>query len=86
MNLSDIGGGGIKSIQRGSTVGTNSVTITAVDPAKTIVLSGFVWSDGANGVSGSGTASLQNSTTLQVVVGSNGADVVTVFWQVVEYK
>lgn len=41
-NLTDFFGSGIKSIQRGETVGTATVTITAVDTSKTFVSSSFV--------------------------------------------
>lgn len=41
-NLTDFVGGGIKSIQRGETVGTATVTISAVDTSKTFISSSFV--------------------------------------------
>lgn len=43
-NLTDFigSGGGIKSIQRGETVGTATITITAVDTSKTFISSSFV--------------------------------------------
>lgn len=90
------GGGGIASLQRGTTnlgttagVATVDVTISAVDTAKSVVLvsSRTNWNTGSSGELAIGaTAYLLNSTTLRVQ--RNGSTVVnttTVAWQVVEY-
>lgn len=90
--LSQFSGGGIKSIQRGSSAGTSNrtVTITAVDVNKSIVISNC--SSGLR--SAYYTASitdgcyLANSTTIQIVAGErNGGNTAnaTVHWQVIEY-
>lgn len=87
----------IKSIQRGQSAGTanRTVTISAVDPAKSVVLancatggyqdSGAYQSTDAQVIDG---CYLLNGTTLQIVAGTrSGLNLgsATVFWQVVEY-
>lgn len=92
------GGGGIKSIQRGSTVGTATVTITAVDTSKTFVSSSF-YSTGSTTATGpigwpayafgygygksGGHVVLTNSTTLDVTATDSNT---TTSWEVVEYE
>jgi len=88
-NLSEFIGGGIKSVQTGTTSTTTSATVTinTVDTAKS-----FVTIDGTRAVIGGsiappyGRATLLNSTTVQIDQ-LNGASVtnVTVYWSVVEY-
>lgn len=61
-------GGGIKSIQRGSTAVAGAITITAVDMTKTTVNSFSTASTGAIALSGTTSGSTsrgQNGTTLQ---------------------
>lgn len=90
--LSQFSGGGIKSIQRGSSAGSSNrtVTITAVDVNKSIVISNC--SSGLRGdVDGDITVIdgcyLANSTTIQIVAGAPGASSTdaNVHWQVIEY-
>lgn len=89
--LSQFSGGGIKSIQRGSSTGTSNrtVTITAVDVNKSIVISNC-----SSGYDGEPTTVidgcyLSNSTTIQIVAGTRsplpGGVPATVHWQVIEY-
>jgi hypothetical protein len=87
----------IKSIQRGQSPGTanRTVTITAVDPEKSVVIANCA--TGGYTDSGSYQATdaqvldgcyLLNSTTLQIIAGNRlGANLAsaTVCWQVVEY-
>ena len=91
-------GGGIKSIQRGTTspsynAGTDNVTITAVDMAKTVVTSSCKNGYG-NNVAYAGNAilsscELTSTTNLQVQSGKNVAPSYAensmLSWQVVEY-
>ena len=92
--LSQFGfGGGIKSIQRGSTTLTgnsDTVTISSVNTAKSIVIatyrSGRTKEDTTN-YAVSASAVLTNSTTLTVYRGraSPNVDNPTLDWQVVEF-
>jgi hypothetical protein len=82
----------IKSIQRGVTVtSTNSVTISEVDLSKTFVSSSFKsGNQTGSAASVSAAASLLNSTTLQIHIGSSGGNsgitnYPTSYWEVVEY-
>lgn len=92
--LSQFSGGGIKSIQRGSSSGTanRTVTISAVNTTKTVVYSSCA--SGAYNFTGDPPTAvidgcyLLNSTTLQIVAGArNGGNSAnaTVYYQVVEY-
>ncbi len=99
-NLTDfIGGGGIKSIQRGQTVGTATVTISAVDTSKTFISSSFV-STGSfvdqpkqNGLSGDyargygyGKAGGEVVLTNSTTVDITATDSnTTTSWEVIEY-
>lgn len=89
-----VGGSPIKSIQRGSTTTTaasNTVTITSVDTAKSVVIATYMNGlasrfDGTWSISASGV--LTNSTTLTVHRGnaSTGpSDPPTLHWQVIEF-
>ena len=79
----------IKSIQRGTTIaiGTNNVTITAVDLGKSFVSSSFKSAYGGSGNGISGAAWLDSSTTLRMALGSanNYTNYPTVYWEVIEY-
>lgn len=88
--LSQFSGGGIKSIQRGSSAGTSNrtVTITAVDVNKSIVIS--TCSNGYDGgpITVIDGCYLLNSTTIQIVAGARslgGGVSANVHWQVIEY-
>jgi len=94
-NLSQFGGGGIKSIQRGtiavtltSGIGTNTATITAVTTSKSTIefLGATVGS--ALGLPIGARVALTNGTTVTAdAYGGNGTTgpIVTVGYQVVEY-
>lgn len=84
-NLMQFLGGGIKSIQRGTTsvtVGVTTVTISSVNTAKTIVNhTGFTTATTSyTGV----MAYLTNATTLKLIA-SESAVVKNISWEVVEY-
>lgn len=95
--LSQFSGGGIKSIQSGSSSGTanRTVTISAVNTTKTVVYSSCA--SGAYRFSTDPATAvidgcyLLNSTTLQIVAGYRATgggysnDAATVYYQVVEY-
>ena len=79
------GGGGIKSIQRGTTSVSSSVnvTISAVDMAKTKVnLLGYKWSTGSTPERNGVWANLTTTTNLNLYV-SDGTSHVS--WEVIEY-
>ena len=76
-NLTDFVGGGIKSIQRGQASGAASITISAVDTAKSFV------SSSNYEFSGKGSAVfLTNSTTLTITA-TSGSPITA--WEVIEY-
>lgn len=85
MKLSDFGGG-IKSVQRGTTTGSASVTISAVNLSKSFVTSSCNFSAGANGIVSLSKAKLVDSTTLSISAQGNGVATVTTEWEVVEFK
>lgn len=82
-----LGGGGIKSVQRGATApssGSHTVTITSVNTSKTEVhwLGATSTRTSNNGIV-QPRISLTNSTTLTI---SGGDSTNTVGWQVVEFN
>lgn len=78
-------GGRIKAVHRGERSSSGSTTIPAVDLSKSFILSSFSFSAGSG--TWFGTATLANSTTVNVFGGSNGsAGSFTVYWQVVEFE
>lgn len=85
-------GGRIKAIQRGATVAVRNAApvnqaITAVNMAKTIVITDYIYNTSSNGVADVGVALLSSPTLLLVSAGGNSsAGNVTVYWQVVEYE
>ena len=87
-NLSEFIGGGIKSVQTGTTATGNTatnLTINAVDTAKS-----FICINGTNtnnvGYTQYGRAELFDSTTVRFSrVSNNGAGLYTIYWSVVEY-
>lgn len=89
------GGGGVKPIQRGATtlnISTASVdvTIAAVDPDKTVVISAWrtSWVTSASGTLAIGaTVVLIDSTTIRVARNTGTmVNSITVEWQVVEFE
>ena len=76
-NLTDFVGGGIKSIQRGQASGAASITISAVDTAKSFV-SSSVYEFSGKGAK----VFLTNSTTLTISAPSGAASTA---WEVIEY-
>jgi hypothetical protein len=90
-NLSEFIGGGIKSVQSGTTAlpGFTTLveeTITAVDTAKSFISINGIDTSTTN-VLPCGTAKLLNSTTVQVVGRRpfNTSSTITILWTVVEY-
>lgn len=88
-NLSEFIGGGIKSVQTGTTAtgSTTTVTINAVDTAKSFVCingtSAFV---GGSNAPPYGRATLLNATTVQIdELNASSGITITVYWSVVEY-
>jgi hypothetical protein len=89
-NLSQFGGGGVKSVQRGvitltpAGVGTGTATITAVDINKSVVF----WLGSRHATNDFGNINsrveLTNSTTVTAAVSGAGS-VTEVGWQVVEF-
>lgn len=97
IDLFPSGGGGIKSVLRGTTnlgtafgAATVDVTISAVDAAKSAVLvsTRTSWNTSSSGELAIGaTAYLVNSTTLRVQRGgSTVVNATVVEWQVVEFN
>ena len=88
-NLSEFIGGGIKSVQTGTTGTTFSTTVTinAVDTAKSFVtINGTNASVTASSGPPYGRAILLNSTTVQIdKLNTFSSSTVTVYWSVVEY-
>ncbi|MFC4654384.1 hypothetical protein ACFO3I_05000 [Rheinheimera marina] len=96
MDLSALGGGGIKSVQRGVTsiaapAAVINVTISPVNLSKAVVISNYVAGGNSGGsvtFSGSGAARLTSASNLSVQGARTGADgniSIQVFWQVLEY-
>jgi hypothetical protein len=88
-NLSEFIGGGIKSVQTGTTGTTFSTTVTinAVDTAKSFVtINGTSANSSSSSASPYGRAILLNSTTVQIdeLNAFSNANV-NVYWSVVEY-
>lgn len=96
-NLSQFGGGGIKSIQRGNitvniagtgTTYSNTATITAVDTSKSVLsLLGHTFPASTNFGPAVARLELTNGTTVTAFAGHSGGAVgnYIVGWQVVEY-
>ena len=89
-NLSEFIGGGIKSVQTGTTatgVTATNVTINAVDTAKSFVtINGTSANPSSSSASPYGRAILLNSTTVQIdELNAFTNATVTVYWSVVEY-
>ena len=88
--LSQFGGGGIKSVQRGtisvncgSGSATNTATISTVDTAKSI-LSHLGMTTATSNVNGQSHVALTNATTVTASASGEGATYV-IAYQVVEY-
>ncbi len=88
-NLSEFIGGGIKSVQTGTTPTTFSTTVTinAVDTAKSFVtINGTSANSSSSSSSPYGRAILLNSTTVQIdELNAFSNATVNVYWSVVEY-
>lgn len=88
MDLSKLGGGGIKPVQRGAVASSTgeviNVTISPVDISKS-----FVVSSAKTSIAGAASAALQltSGTNLRVAFSPPaGGGSITVEWQVVEYE
>jgi hypothetical protein len=85
-----IGGGNIKSVQRGTiTMGTSgsvAATITAVDTAKSVLIHLGSQSPDNDFSRGMTRVQLTNSTTVTALTSGNSGSGATVGWQVVEYE
>ena len=87
ISLASLGGGGVKSVQRGlatisTTVGTN-VTISAVDMSKTFVAVSYYGTTNTSQTN----ASIQLTTPTNILLKNGGGGTVTeASWQVVEYN
>jgi hypothetical protein len=91
MNLSDLGEGGIKSIQRGtSSVGVSStlnITVSAVNMAKAVlIVDKETVIGGPSGSIVGGVISTLTSATNVRIVSSNVSASMQVAWQLVEFK
>lgn len=91
MNLSDLGSGGVKSVQRGvSTVGasaTLNVTVSAVNMSKSVLLvdKHQIIGGGSTASTGGTTSSLSSSTNIQII-NNSAAGAILVAWQLIEYR
>ena len=91
MLLSSLGGGGIKSIQRGTAVvnasTTLNITVSAVDMGKSMLLidKHQIIGGGSTASTGGTVAALTSTTNIQVVNSSAAGDVLF-SWQLVEYR
>lgn len=91
-NLSQFGGGGIKSIQRGTVSvstaagsGTGTATITSVNTSKSVVsFLGFTPGSGFSGVY-YGRVELTNATTVTATATGSASATVSVGYEVVEF-
>jgi len=89
-NLSEFIGGGIKSVQSGTTGTSSSIDVTlatAIDPAKSfIMINGTQHNVGGTSAPAYGRAEIIDSTTIRITE-TNGQTLgfITVNWTVVEY-
>ena len=87
-NLSEFIGGGIKSVQTGTTatgITATNVTINAVDTAKSFICVNGTSTNSTN-YTQYGRAELLDSTTVRLLrVSSSSIGQYTIYWSVVEY-
>lgn len=88
-NFSQFFGGGVKSVQRGTiSIGLGltsaTVTVSAVDPAKAVLLWAGVTTN-AGDLTTLGFLVLTNATTITAQRHSNESYTTTISWQLVEY-
>ena len=90
-NFSDFYGGGVKSVQRGKSIlsasaNSGTVTISAVDPAKTeLRLLGYT-TDSADPEAWPSRIELTNATTITVTRHVTGVSHTTVSWELTEHN